>query len=98
MSQCILTITTLPNMEDVLIDWLLSYENITGFTSHHAYGHGKNHKMTLAEQVTGRRQQVVFNIALEHVFAKEVIDALKQSFSGSGCHYWLNPVLQQGSI
>jgi len=85
-------------MEEDLIDWLLTQPNIKGFTSQIANGHGSGHKMSLAEQVTGRRRQITFMIELQRQMAEPIIADLKHGFSGSGLHYWLMPLSESGSI
>ncbi len=92
------TIIAPPAMEEELIDWLLIRPDITGFTTQSAHGHGTGHQMTLAEQVTGRRQQITFMIQIQKQFAETILADLKQGFSGSGLHYWLLPLLDNGSI
>ena len=98
MNRCILTLIALPAMEDELIDWLLSKQSISGFTSQSAHGHGSNHAMSLAEQVAGRRKQIAFLIELDQPLADNVIRELKNDFSGTGLHYWLSPLLKSGTI
>jgi len=94
----LLSIIAPPTMEEELIDWLLTQPNISGFTSQAANGHGSGHQMSLAEQVTGRRRQITFWIELEKKLAESILADLKQSFSGSGLHYWLLPLSESGSI
>ena len=94
----LLSIIAPPTMEEELIDWLLIQPNISGFTSQTAYGHGSGHEMSLAEQVTGRRRQLTFWVELEKRLAESTLADLKQTFSGSGLHYWLLPLAESGSI
>lgn len=94
----LLTIIAPPMMEEELIDWLLTQENISGFTSQAANGHGSGHQLSLAEQVTGRRRQITFWIEIDKSQSNSTLTALKESFSGSGLHYWLLPLLESGSI
>jgi len=94
----LLTIIVPPVMEEVVVDWLLTQPNITGFTSHAANGHGSGHEMSLSEQVTGRRRQITFWVELEKKMAGSILTELKQSFSGSGLHYWMVPLLDSGTI
>ena len=94
----LLTIIAPPTMEEELIDWLLIQDNITGFTSQASNGHGSGHEMSLAEQVTGRRRRITFWVELEKKLAESTLAELKQTFSGSGLHYWLLPLAESGSI
>lgn len=94
----LLTVIAPPAVEEELIDWLLTQTNISGFTSQAGYGHGSGHDMSLSEQVTGRKHQVVFWIELEKERIASILADLKQCFSGSELHYWLVPLLGSGSI
>lgn len=94
----LLTIIAPPAMEETLIDWLLIQDNISGFTSQLANGHGSGHNMTLAEQVTGRRRQISFMIVLKKQWAESVLTDLKHCFTESGLHYWLMPLAESGRI
>lgn len=94
----LLTIIVPPVMEEIVVDWLLTQPNITGFTSQASNGHGSGHEMSLSEQVTGRRRQITFWIELEKNIAESILTELKQSFSGSGLHYWMMPLLDSGTI
>ncbi len=92
------TIIAPPAMEEELIDWLLMRPDISGFITQSAHGHGSGHQMALAEQVTGRRQQITFMVQIKKQLAETILADLKQCFSGSGLHYWLVPLLDNGSI
>lgn len=94
----LLTIIAPPAIEEELIDWLLMQDEVTGFTSQLANGHGTGHVMSLAEQVTGRRRQITFFIELKKESAETIIAQLKLNFSGGGLHYWLMPLSQSGTV
>ncbi|MBL4582383.1 MAG: DUF3240 family protein, partial [Gammaproteobacteria bacterium] len=51
----LLVLNTAPELEEDLIDYLLGFEKIEGFTSYQVHGHGEHHNLNVAEQVTGRR-------------------------------------------
>jgi hypothetical protein len=74
-------------------------DDVSGFTSIPISGHGVSvHAMTTAEQVAGRQKQVMFQMHLAEPVARDILEAAQQSFSGSGMHYWLLPVLSAGHI
>lgn len=99
MQQCLLVLIVTPIIESAIIDWLLERDDIDGFTSMPINGHGvSSHSMTAAEQVSGRQKQVMFHIHMAESTARDVLVAAQQSFSGSGMHYWLMPVLSAGNI
>lgn len=97
--QTLLTLVAAPQVEDTLVDWLLARDDVPGFTSYTASGHGSSiHSMSLAEQVSGRRRQMVFQLRLSQAQAEAVVSGLKQSFGNSGLHFWLTPVLECGHL
>ncbi len=102
MSDSELTLLSLvvsPMIEDSLVDWLLARDEVPGFTSAAVNGHGSStHSMSLAEQVSGRRRQVLFQLHLPALQAQSLVTALKRDFGDSGIHYWLVPVLACGHL
>lgn len=99
MDQCLLSLVVTPSIESAVIDWLLERNDITGFTSMQVSGHGVSaHSLTAAEQVAGRQKQVMFQLHLPESVARELLQSIREVFSGSGMHYWLSPVLSAGHI
>lgn len=99
MEQCLLALIVTPSIENAVVDWLLEQNDITGFTSMPTNGHGvSSHSMTTAEQVVGRQKQIMFQMHLPEPVAREILLLAQQSFSGSGMHYWLSPVMASGHI
>ncbi len=96
---CLLNLVVTPAIEDEVSDWLLAREDVSGFSSYLIAGHGSSeHAMSLAEQVAGRRRQVLFQTHLPREVADEIIAAVRNEFSGSGMHFWLLPVLASGHV
>jgi len=96
---CLLNLVVTPQVADAVTDWLLEHEAISGFTSLAIAGHGSSaHAMSLAEQVAGKRHQVLFQLHLPLAEARDLLPALKTDFGGSGLHYWLLPVLESGHL
>lgn len=96
---CLLNLVVTPAIEDAMSDWLLAHAEISGFSSHAISGHGSSeHAMSLAEQVAGRRRQILFQTHLPCNTAYAVIEAVQSAFKGSGMHYWLLPVLASGHV
>ena len=97
--QVLLSLVISPEVEDAVVDWLLEQEQISGFTSLPVSGHGTSiHSMSLAEQVAGRRREVMFQTYLEEGDAVALIKGLEETFAGSGMHYWLTPVITSGHL
>jgi hypothetical protein len=98
-NQGILTLVVPQMMEDELVDFFLDSEHQHGFTSLQARGHSSQHGgLSLIEQVTGRKQQVQFEILVNESQARDICKRLESTFSGSGIHYWFLSTLYQGRI
>jgi len=97
--NCLLNLVVSPEVEDTVTDWLLAHGAVGGFSSHPISGHGSSeHSMTLAEQVAGRRRQVLFQMHLPCAEAQNLLEGIKTDFHGSGMHYWLLPILESGHV
>jgi hypothetical protein len=95
----LLTLLVPPQLEDTLVDWLLSAPAIRGFSSQAASGHSsRTEEMSLNEQVAGRTRRVRFDAQLSGDGLGETLNALRADFQGSGVHYWVMPVLDAGSL
>jgi hypothetical protein len=97
--SCLFNLVVTPEVEDAVTDWLLERDEVAGFSSYPVAGHGTSvHAMSLAEQVAGRRRQVLFQWHMPLPDARVVLAAIKQDFGGSGMHFWLLPVLDAGHL
>lgn len=97
--EYLISLTASPSLEEPLVDWLLRYEAQYGFSSFPVNGHASRLEgLSLAEQVSGRKKQIRFQM---HVPANELeflLDTLEEEFRGSDIHYWVAPVLKSGHI
>ena len=99
MSECVLVIISTPAVEESLVDWLLTCEGVSGFSTVSSSGHSTAHQhLSLAEQVTGRKRQVMFHVHTDVEVAQRVVEGLRQDFRGAGLHYWMVPALEAGHI
>ncbi len=99
MSESLLTLVCPPSLERSVSDWLLEYENISGFTSMHAHGHGSDPRIfSLLEQVEGRKKQIIFQIHMSTSTSEKMLTELRNSFKGTDIHYWLLPVTESGHL
>ena len=86
-------------IEDSIVDWLLEQQQVAGFTSIPVSGHGTSiHSLSVHEQVTGRRNQVLFQMYMPLPHTGDVIAALKRNYQGSAIHYWVTPVADAGRL
>lgn len=99
MTQCLLMIFAPPSVEETLVDWLLEHDEIEGFSSAEAYGHGvRTTGMSLLEQVTGRQRRVQFMIRTTHEISQHLVGDLREKFTGVGLHYFILPVSEAGRL
>lgn len=96
---CILTLISAPSMEEMLIDWLLTQEEISGFSSVEIYGHGsRSTHLSLLEQVTGRQKRIQLMIHTEEEVANRLVAELKVKYPNTGLHYLITPIVDAGQI
>lgn len=99
MDECLLVLIVTPSIENALVDWMLAHGEIAGFTSSPVSGHGvSEYSLTTAEQVAGRQRQVMFQLHVPAGTAEQIIEGVREAFSGSGIHYWVTPLHTAGNI
>ncbi len=95
----LVTINVPPLLEEAVVDCLLAIEAAEGFSSLTVSAHGSDHAtLSLAEQVSGRKKQIRFQMYVPELQLAVLIKQLKQDFSGGGIQYWVMPVLESGYI
>jgi hypothetical protein len=92
-----LVLVIAPELEEDLVDGLLGLAVVDGFTSVVVAGNGKQHNMSLAEQVTGRRKRLRVELILPQAALAQVLDELALRV-GSEPLYWVEPVLDFGKL
>lgn len=93
----LLVLNAPPELEDGMVDYLLSQQQVGGFTSYPVRGHGEQKQLSIAEQVTGRRKRVQFELILPEGRVADVLAGLKEQV-GSDIFYWQQPVTGSGYI
>ncbi|PZN73669.1 MAG: DUF3240 domain-containing protein [Candidatus Methylumidiphilus alinenensis] len=97
--QVLITLTVPPSIEESIVDWLLQFNDHSGFTSQWANGHSSQMEgLNLAEQVAGRKQQIRFQMHINTDDLPRFMDTLKRDFADAGLHYWVTPVIDVGHI
>lgn len=95
----LLTIITRPDVEEIVIDWLLDREDLSGFTGEAAWGHSREHgHFSLVEQVTGRQRRALFHLQIDSTQAETLVAAMRDELSGLGLRYWIVPLIDSGVI
>lgn len=93
----LLVLNVAPELEENLIDYLLSFEQIQGFTSFRVYGHGEHHRISLKEQVTGKRKRSQYEIFLDPGAIPIVLKGLASGV-GKDIVFWQQAVSNFGSV
>ena len=100
-AEALLILIAPPKLEDMLVDFLLQQDAISGFTSLPVSGRGSVHghvKLSLVEQVTGRQNRVQFMLHAPLPVLHGLIAQIKENFQNTDMHYILLPVLEAQSI
>jgi nitrogen regulatory protein PII len=97
MNTTMLVLNIPVELEEDLVDYLLSLEGIAGFTSFRVQGHGEHSELSVAEQVTGRRTRLRYEIVLDQAGVSRVLQGLAEGV-GSDIIYWQQPVTNFGRI
>lgn len=84
-------------LEEDLVDYLLSMEATEGFTSFRVHGHGEHAHLSLAEQVTGRRARLRYELVMKEEDVDGVLAGLGEKV-GRDIIYWRQPVSHFGRI
>lgn len=92
-----LVLNTSPELEEYLIDYLLGFEEIEGFTSYQVHGHGEHNGLSVAEQVTGRRKRSQYEILLWSSVILKVLEGLASAV-GKDIVYWEQDVRNFGRV
>ena len=92
-----LILTVPPSLEDELVDYLLSLESVSGFTSYPVRGHGENRQLSIAEQVTGRQKRIQFELILATEDVPRVLGGLKQHVGGD-IFFWYQDINGSGRL
>ena len=97
--EFLFTLNVPPSLEESIVDCLLTFEAEHGFSSFPVSAHDhKNEGLSLAEQVTGRQRKIRFQMYVAKQDLSALVNRLKTDFSGSGIHYWVLPVIEEGVI
>jgi putative ribosome biogenesis GTPase RsgA len=98
--EVLVSIDVQPILEERFVDSLLAMEIVESFNSLVVNAHNccAHDKMSLAEQVAGRQKQVNFQVYVLESNYLNLIEQLKECFSGAGIQYWVLPVLDKGNL
>ena len=86
-----------PELEEDLVDYLLSLGSVTGFTSYETRGHGSDVTLSIAEQVSGRRKRLQFELLIENEEILSLLEGLSTEV-GKDIIYWEQLIENIGHI
>lgn len=98
--DCLLTLVVPSALEEELIDLLrVQPRLVPGFTLVPALGMGRHiHLATSMEQVQGRAQRVLVQLAISQEGLRPLIAILRQAFPTPQVAYWATPLLDFGRL
>lgn len=94
---CLLVLNAAPALEEELIDYLLTLEEVEGFTSYAVHGHGIHQGMSTAELVTGKRKRIQYELLVETQNVQAILAGLAESV-GRDIVYWQQTVSNFGRV
>ena len=92
---CMLVLNIAPALEEDLIDYLLTHDAVDGFTSCTVYGHGQHQGLSTAEQVTGKRKRLQYEMLVSAQSVPGILAGLATSV-GLDIVYWQQAVSNFG--
>ncbi|MCB1664956.1 MAG: DUF3240 family protein [Pseudomonadales bacterium] len=93
----LLVLTLSPALEEEIIDYLLGQNSVVSFTSQQVNGHGDHGALSVAEQVSGRRKRVQYQVVLPQREIAALLAGLAASV-GKDIEYWEQPIRGYGHI
>ena len=99
IEQQLLTIIIPVSMKSTLVDVLIAYENISGFTMTKVAGFSRQHSQyNVQEQVVGYQNFYRIEVALNRNEVKPLLQHLCQFKGRFPLRYWLLPLTDAGVI
>ena len=99
MSEFCLVMLCAPDIEEKLLDVLLTAVGNEVFTSMPSFSHGTAQgRLSSVEQVLGRSRSVQVQIIVTEDEMAQLLGLLRESFAGTGLRYWALPLAVQGEI
>jgi hypothetical protein len=88
-----------PELEEKLLDDLLTQFPAQAFVSTPTFGHGmRTSVLDPAEQVLGRSRAVQVQILVGSEESIRLRRRLTETFANAGLHFWILPVVDEGDI
>lgn len=99
MSKYCLSLICPPEIEEKLLDTLLSHTGDEIFTSTPTFSHGTVHgRLSDIEKVMGRSRSVQVQIITTESELASLTELLLQRFKGTGLRYWATLLTHEGEV
>ncbi len=99
MSKFCLTLICSREVEEKLLDTLLSHVEDEVFTSTPTFSHGTAQgRLSSVEKVMGRSRSVQVQIVTTDEELASLTELLKQRFKGTGLRYWASALSTEGEV
>lgn len=99
MSKYCFSLICSPDVEEKLLDALLTTFDDEVFTSTPIFSHGTAHgRLSAGEQVMGRSRSVFVQIIVTTEEATSLKELLQRDFSGTGIRFWTTALAAEGGI
>ena len=99
MSKFCLTLICSREVEEKLLDTLLSHVENEVFTSTPTFSHGTAQgRLSSVEKVMGRSRSVQVQIVTTDEELASLTELLKQRFKGTGLRYWASALSTEGEV
>jgi len=95
--QVQLVLNTHPDLEEDLVDYLLTLSCVSGFTSYPVHGHGQHENLSVAEQVSGRRKRLQLEMIVNDTEVEIVLAGLIEKV-GRDINWWQQAIIASGSL
>lgn len=99
MTKFCLTLICLREIEEKLLDTLLTENDDEVFTSTPTFSHGTAQgRLSSVEKVMGRSRSVQVQIVTTDEALARLIELLKRRFKGTGLRYWATALSAEGEV
>ncbi len=99
MSKYCFSLICSPDVEEKLLDALLTTFDDEVFTSTPISSHGTAHgRLSAGEQVMGRSRSVFVQIIVTNEESATLTELLRRDFAGTGIRFWMTALAAEGEI
>lgn len=98
-AEVLVVLNVAPDLEDTIVDWLLSQQPGIGFTGFPVFGHSTDHAhLNPREQVSGRAKRQQFQVQLKQSDLEDFLQAADKTLGAVDARYWVLPIFAFGHL